>query len=350
MFKKNKILSSFTSTIILFFLFIMLFIVIINQMFIQEELKKYTQLDTVLINKFGQIRGGIQRYTKLKIIYNNRYLKVNKEINNYFSTINSYLTSNTNIIPHENIIKFYDLYNDIQILWEQIQKTDNKYQLIFLSEKAWDKSNKLTCLVTQIAKNKIEKFKNIILIFSILTISVIFLIIIIVYFLVRTGLEKSTITDPLTKLYNRLFFNTQILYLKNRYYRTKQPFSAMLFDIDNFKKINDTYGHHIGDEVLKNIAKIIKNSIRKTDIACRYGGEEFIILFPDTNKQKALEISERIRKEIEKNVIYDDKPVTISAGVGEFNDSYKTIHHFIHDIDEALYTAKRTGKNKIIPV
>jgi len=350
MFKKNKILSSFTSTIILFFLFVMLFIVIINQIFIQEELKKYTQLDTILINKFGQIRGGIQRYTKLKIIYDNRYLKVNKEINNYFNTINNYLTIHPNIIPYDDIIKFYDLFNDVQILWSQIQKTDDKYQLIFLSEKAWEKSNELTCFMTKIAKNKIKRFEHIIYIFSIITIIVILLIIIIVYFLVRTGLEKSTITDPLTKLYNRLFFNNQILYLKNRYDRTKKPFSAMLLDIDNFKKINDTYGHHIGDEVLKNVAKIIKNSIRKTDIACRYGGEEFIILFPDTNKQKAIEISERIRKEIEKKIIYDDKPVTISAGVGEFNNSYKTIHHFIHDIDEALYTAKRTGKNKIIPV
>ncbi len=350
MFKKSKISNSYTSTIILFFLFIMILIVLINQIFIQKNLKKYTQLDMVLINKFGQIRGDIQRYTKLKIIYDNRYLKVNKEINNYFNDINNYLTIHPNIIPYNLSIKFYDLFNDVKILWNQIQKTDNKYQLIHLSEKAWKKSNELTCFITQIAKNKLKKFEHIIYIFSIATIIVIFSIIIIVYFLVKIGLEKSVITDPLTKLYNRLFFNNQILYLKNRYDRTKQPFSAMLFDIDNFKKINDTYGHNIGDEVLKKVAKIIKNSIRKTDIACRYGGEEFIILFPDTNKQKALEISERIRKEIEKNVIYDDKPVTISAGVGEFNDSYKTIHHFIHDIDEALYTAKRTGKNKIIPV
>ena len=350
MFKQNKVLNSFTSSIILFFLFSMLIIVILNQIFIQQELKKYTEYDTIMINKLGQIRGGIQRYSKLKLINNKKYIIVQKNINQIFEIINNYLNNNPSLIPYDRIISFYDKYNSVQSLWEQIQKANDKDNLLKLSEQVWKISNELTCLMTKIAKQKVKAFEKIIYIFSLITIIVILIVIIIVYLLVRIGLEKSTITDPLTKLYNRLYFNNQINYLKNQYERHKKPFSAMLIDIDNFKKINDTYGHHIGDEVLKNVAKIIKTTIRKTDIACRYGGEEFIILLPETEKSKAKEIAERIRKKIESSIQYDDNPVTISAGVGEFNEKYKTIHHFIHDVDEGLYVAKRTGKNKIITV
>jgi len=168
--------------------------------------------------------------------------------------------------------------------------------------------------------------------------------------MVRSGLEKATITEPMTGLFNRFYFEHQINYLYEKFKRTQKPFSAMLIDIDNFKKINDTYGHHIGDEVLKKVAHILKEESRRTDLVFRYGGEEFIILFPDSTLDKIKKVAERIRKKIEQTVILDNKPVTISAGIGEFNDKQISIQHFIHDLDNALYTAKRTGKNKIIPI
>ncbi|GAB6044623.1 hypothetical protein JCM11957_02210 [Caminibacter profundus] len=350
MLNKIKTLNSFISTSIIFFLSFILVIILVNQLTISNHLKKYTKYDSFLINKFGQIRGNIQRYTKLKIAHSQKIHKVSKNIDNLFITINYYLDNYPEIVPDKYLIKFYDLFSTTNSLWKQIKNTNSEKKLLVLSEKAWQTADKLTCLMKHIAEDKMAYIINKIFLFTFISITLIVILILIVYSLVRSGLEKATITDPLTTLYNRLYFENQIKYLHEKYKRNKTPFSIFLFDIDNFKKINDTYGHQTGDEVLTSIAKILKTNLRKTDLPCRYGGEEFIVIFPESRLQDIITVAKRIKQEIAKNIILDDNLVTISGGVGEYSNNYNSVDEFLNRIDAALYIAKKSGKNKIITV
>lgn len=153
--------------------------------------------------------------------------------------------------------------------------------------------------------------------------------------------------DPLTKLYNRRVLDREVQSLIN----TNTPFSLVMYDIDDFKIVNDNYGHLAGDEVLKEVADIIKRSIRKTDVPCRYGGEEIVIVFKDLKKDDAYIISERIRKNIEMtSTIWSGGQifVTVSGGVSAYPEDGKTKDEIIKTADEILYTqCKRKGKNRV---
>jgi len=344
MIKKHK---SFTSSSILLFLGIIFLIVLGNEIYINKTLNKFSKYHFTSINILGQIRGGIQRYTKLKI-YHYKYKLVEKKIDKNFKTIDLYLQKKYIEIPQKYLIEFYNLLNNIKRIWKEIKKTSNKNKLIILSEEAWKQSNKLTTLMTKITTLKLTKLRFIVKIFTFVTILIIALLSIFIFYYVKIGLEKATITDPLTKLYNRLFFDHQYKHHINKFERKNSPFSLLLFDIDDFKKINDTYGHPVGDEVLQKIAKTIKQTIRNTDFAFRVGGEEFLILFPDTNQQEALKIAKRLQKAI-KNIKINGKSITISGGVGEYDKKYSS-NHFLTKIDQALYQAKKSGKDKIIPI
>ncbi len=126
-------------------------------------------------------------------------------------------------------------------------------------------------------------------------------------------LEELSIKDDLTGLYNRRKMDQELekcLYIWERYNR---PFSIIIIDIDDFKKINDTYGHLIGDMVLEKISKIIRENIRKSDIASRWGGEEFLILLPETNLQNATLVAEAFRRKIEEANFGIDEKITVSV-------------------------------------
>jgi len=120
-------------------------------------------------------------------------------------------------------------------------------------------------------------------------------------------------------------------------------------DIDNFKMINDTYGHQIGDEMLKRISDVIKATIRKIDMPCRYGGEEFALILPETFKKHAKKISERLRKRISEIVVKTKDNIevtpTISIGLSEFPTDGDNKENLIKSADDALYFAKKMGKN-----
>ena len=114
-----------------------------------------------------------------------------------------------------------------------------------------------------------------------------------------------------------------------------------MLDIDNFKNYNDTQGHLAGDDLLKNVAKVFKNSARAVDIVCRYGGEEFVIMLPLTDKKGAQIIAERLRVQV---ALY--LPVTVSIGIASFPDDDQDIIGLVGKADDALYQAKKSGKNK----
>jgi len=157
------------------------------------------------------------------------------------------------------------------------------------------------------------------------------------------------IIDGLTGLYNRRFFQQTLEKEFARSKRHKTKLSLAMFDIDHFKNVNDTYGHQFGDKVLAEIAKIIKSSLRKTDYITRYGGEEIVVVLPDTEMKQALIPIERIRKKIEKkNFNYKDKAikVTISCGLSEVMQDINTHEELLLQVDKCLYASKKAGRNK----
>jgi diguanylate cyclase (GGDEF)-like protein len=133
---------------------------------------------------------------------------------------------------------------------------------------------------------------------------------------------------------------------------SETPFSIAMIDVDNFKKINDSFGHIVGDCVLKEIAKIIKRSLRKSVFVFRYGGEEFLVLLPSTDSKHAYRIMERTRKNIEKAEIKcDEKSIKITISIGlitVYPAETLNIKQIIQKADQNLYTAKRKGKNLVV--
>ena len=160
--------------------------------------------------------------------------------------------------------------------------------------------------------------------------------------------ESLSITDELTGLYNKRFFNKQLKIEITRTKRTGAPFCLMIIDLDNFKSINDTLGHAKGDEFLVKICRQINQKTRPTDFACRYGGDEFAAILPETSLLDAIMIAERWHALILNAAQQMKVKVSSSIGIDEFNSNYAlSAEDFFNKVDQELYSAKRTGKNKI---
>jgi diguanylate cyclase (GGDEF)-like protein len=151
-------------------------------------------------------------------------------------------------------------------------------------------------------------------------------------------------TDPLTGLANRRTMNTWI----SEWMNEQKPFSLIMIDIDRFKSINDTYGHQTGDDVLRFFAGILRTQLRSGDCCCRYGGEEFAVLLPNTPVEGAFRIAERIRTKLESTAGPTGGPVTISCGVAAYPDDAETAQAVLEAADRALYAAKRAGRNRTV--
>jgi diguanylate cyclase (GGDEF)-like protein len=163
-------------------------------------------------------------------------------------------------------------------------------------------------------------------------------------------LKEIARIDSLTGVYNRqsltTFLEDEII--KNKMFQSE--FSIIMLDLDNFKNINDVYGHVFGDFVLKEVCKVFMEETSRTDKVCRYGGEEFLIILPNTNRMDAFKVGERLRKEIENREFLNNKEnikVTMSGGVMGYEEGL-TIEGLIEVVDKSLYKAKRSGKNKIL--
>ncbi|AZG72942.1 diguanylate cyclase [Shewanella livingstonensis] len=169
----------------------------------------------------------------------------------------------------------------------------------------------------------------------------------------RINAEVTAQLDHLTELYNRRAFTIAVNPLWDLGIRNQQTFSMILLDIDWFKKINDDYGHAAGDTVLKSIAYTLKQHIRKSDILARWGGEEFIIFLPNTNKLVAINLANIIRNNIQKMTILDNGgslSITASFGVADYNDQINELEDLIKLADIALYKAKNSGRNIVCDI
>ena len=162
----------------------------------------------------------------------------------------------------------------------------------------------------------------------------------------KKELIALAITDPLSKAYNRIKLNDELARWVSYSKRYNTPLSLVILDFDNFKKVNDNYGHLIGDKVIIDAARIVKNTIREIDIFARWGGEEFTILLPNTELKQALEVAERVRMNIESYEFEVVKKVTSSFGVAQLLMD-ENIESLISRTDRKLYEAKDKGKNRV---
>ena len=163
--------------------------------------------------------------------------------------------------------------------------------------------------------------------------------------------NKLAVTDGLTGISNRPSMEKSLRIEFERSKRYNSPLSFIILDVDHFKDVNDTYGHQKGDEILIAFASLLKKACRANDIAGRYGGEEFVMVLPQSNAQGAFKIAERVREEMMKISFTGNESnfaVTVSCGVAEFNKDYESINKLIAAVDQALYEAKNGGRNRTI--
>ncbi|MBI4576570.1 MAG: sensor domain-containing diguanylate cyclase [Planctomycetes bacterium] len=177
--------------------------------------------------------------------------------------------------------------------------------------------------------------------------------------LFNAQLYHRSVTDALTRIYSRGYFDLTLNQEMERCRRYSKPddvksVSLFMIDIDKFKSFNDTYGHQVGDEVLRTLANLLIGSMRKSDTVARYGGEEFSVILPETHKKVAMLVAERLRRNVETHRlrIADGRElqITISMGVGTFPEDADDPLELIRTADQALYAAKETGRNRVVAV
>jgi two-component system cell cycle response regulator len=166
---------------------------------------------------------------------------------------------------------------------------------------------------------------------------------------------SMAITDALTGLYNRHYLDAHLHNMVNSAITNKKPLSLLIMDMDHFKSVNDTYGHDVGDEVLKQLARRIIDTVRSSDLAARIGGEEFVILMPETDLRNAFGLGERLRGLVERTPFIISHAIgqlnkTVSIGVSSLNLAGDTPIDLIKRADNALYQAKNGGRNQVLPV
>ncbi len=165
--------------------------------------------------------------------------------------------------------------------------------------------------------------------------------------------KELSITDDLTGLFNRRYFNERIEREVQRSRRYKRPLTVLMIDIDYFKNYNDINGHLMGDEILKQIGHILEDNVRKSDILARYGGEEFVVILPEIEKTRALQVAEKLRSTIEAKEFPLEKnqphgKLTISLGIASLHDDSLKTKELVDFADRALYKAKAAGRNRVV--
>ena len=164
---------------------------------------------------------------------------------------------------------------------------------------------------------------------------------------------EMAVTDGLTGLHNRRYLDSHLETLFDRAVSRRRPLSLMITDLDRFKSINDAHGHDGGDDVLREFAKRLRKNVRGIDLACRFGGEEFVVVMPDTEPHIAEKVAERIRAEIEKTPFSIGRsgaaiPVTVSVGVSSLLRGPDSVADLMKRADVALYEAKSGGRNRVV--
>jgi len=337
--KKSSIL--FTYTIILLLL---MSLVSFYSIYITSSISN----DAMIINKLGIVRGAMQRAVKLEL----SDLNSNEMINKVDMTLIEFRTEKIKLFDKDNEVM--DAIQDVEAAWNKVKISMQEYrnnhseesrlQLLKDSEDGWYKANNMVHISQISSEHKISKFKLSFAVFFfniLLSILIIFLI----KKYVRDSLEGTVNYDSLTNIHNRRSFAEFLHKEIARCERYHKVFSLIMLDIDYFKKINDGYGHDIGDKILQELTGIVSQSIRKSDLFARVGGEEFAVVASETSLADARLLAEKIRKKVEENVFVKNLKVTISLGVSQYKSKDDT-NTIFKRADNALYKAKENGRNR----
>ena len=273
--------------------------------------------------------------------------------NAYLVLANSYAATKDYDNAYQAKKAFVDEYNDYSDAKREntVKALTKKYEVSHKIEvnELLDNQNKLEKLrIGDVHKQQQEQQRLFILIIATI---VVFILLFLRQLKVRKKLLFLTKTDSLTGILNRagLFVKGQKLVQVS--HQQQLELSILLFDIDHFKLINDDFGHHVGDLVLEKIAQLVSETMRARDVFSRLGGEEFVILLPDTNRDKAKAIAVRV---LEKIASYDfselgvDRPITLSIGVANLKDTKAIFDDVLHAADLAMYQAKAQGRNQMV--
>jgi diguanylate cyclase (GGDEF)-like protein len=167
----------------------------------------------------------------------------------------------------------------------------------------------------------------------------------------RESLRSQAIRDPLTGLFNRRYMEESLERELRRAKRKEIPVGIIMIDIDHFKRFNDSYGHAAGDYLLRELGIFLNSLVRGEDIASRYGGEEFIIIFPEASREETMQRAEQIRRDVKNlnlgNHFHAQDPMTLSVGVAMFPQHGADFDSILHSVDAALYQAKREGRDHV---
>jgi diguanylate cyclase (GGDEF)-like protein len=164
----------------------------------------------------------------------------------------------------------------------------------------------------------------------------------------NSRLERLAVTDGLTGLFNHRHFQDTLVAEVKRASRTSRPLSLLMVDVDFFKRFNDANGHIAGDDLLRSLARVIRDALRSTDIVARYGGEEFAAILPETPKDAAIEVADKVRGAVMRAFENQGQRITISIGVSTYPDDGDASQAVLRSADEALYEAKGLGRNRVV--
>lgn len=316
-------------------------------------LSNILSLDAETINGLGIMRGSIQRLVKLELSGENN----DKLIEDIQSRIDKFSRDEIKLYGgNEESKTMKESTEDLNIIWDDLEKSILDYRvnpsiekeknLLEVSERIWGKSNDIVLMSQLSSEVKIKRYRISLVFFGLyIILSVIIIFLIRKY--VKNTLEYLVDYDGLTNIYNKRYFNECLELEIAKAEKQEKNLSLIILDIDHFKKVNDTYGHDVGDIILKELSELIKNTLEKDYMLSRIGGEEFAVIAPGLDKGQAFKLAEEIRKTVEEyNFSYPLKDITISLGVSEHTKDDNTILLFKR-ADISLYEAKYNGRNQV---
>jgi diguanylate cyclase (GGDEF)-like protein len=328
--------------VLIFLLIVDLFLMLL----IIQKLEDFADI----VNRSGKVRGGIQRVAKLYFAHDYKTMQ----------TVITYVDKNLFILTNSvETLKFPILDRDlnpkpveVEKCWYKLKKLVLKKdsaprgEILKISEVCWKKTDYYTDFYQKLVERNVNYLKILYLYTSSVSLFLGFYFIYLIYTELERKLEFFANYDPLTKTFNRASLRDLFFHIKDK--KEYQPLSLIIFDLDHFKQINDTFGHNIGDKVLKEVARVVRKNLRRGDIFARWGGEEFVILLPNTDLKGAKKVAEKLRIAIESIKIPElqGRKVTASFGVTQVYPN-EVLAEAIHRADMALYKAKNEGRNRI---
>ena len=361
--------------------FLVIFLLIGNLFYSYYAINNFESKELTLQRISGRLLSHVQNLKLTTLIaahtgdltWENRYIEHKEKANNMLENISNLVNLDEGLNEVDNINqnknKIIEIENEAYQLISQGRKKEavnllKSWNYIKNHQELIKATEELTNIVDEHVQDNITFRKNIILL-TFLILFILFLILIYAWYKsvktwrynIRKRKEKEeeiiylNYHDSLTDLYNRRYFMQAGKKEIERSKRYNEQLSLMMIDIDHFKNVNDTYGHIIGDKVLKSLASLLKESIRNVDTVGRLGGEEFGIILPKSSLDKAKRVAERLRKNIEENIFKFDEAkisITISIGITSYHQKTKNMDNLIHKADLALYEAKKRGRNCVV--